>query len=98
MSYENKFDVILCMNVLEHVYDFKRAIASIYKALKIDGYAIIFVPVFYPLHDEPGDYWRFTEHSLRRLLNKFKIVKFTHSGVRQFPFAYFIQVQKKNNE
>ena len=89
-----KYDVILCTNVLEHVYDFNGAVSNIHAALKRGGTAIIFVPAFYPLHDEPGDYWRFTEHSLRRLLKNFGIVRLRHLGLRRYPFAYFAELRK----
>jgi 2-polyprenyl-3-methyl-5-hydroxy-6-metoxy-1,4-benzoquinol methylase len=94
MDYRGEFDIIVCMNVLEHVFDFKDAISNIYNALKPAGTAIISVPAFYPLHDEPNDYWRFTEHSLRKLLGKFSSVKIKHHGVRQYPFAYFVEAKK----
>lgn len=94
LKYKNEFDVILCLNVLEHVYDFKSAIENMHKALKKGGVAVIAVPVFYPLHDEPGDYWRFTEHSLRKLFGEFKMIKFVYNGKREYPFTYYFEVKK----
>ena len=67
MDYKNEFDSIICMCVLEHIYDFHKAIKNMYKALKPNGNVIISIPLLYPLHDEPHDYWRFTEHSIRKL-------------------------------
>lgn len=94
MKFKNKFDVILCTNLLEHVYDFRKAIENVYNALKPNGTAIIFIPVFYPFHDEPHDYWRFTEHSFRKLLKDFSSIKIRHSGLRQYPFAYYVEATK----
>ena len=94
IDYQNKFDIILCMNVLEHVFDFHKAIDNIYKALVSGGVAIITVPIFYPLHAEPNDYWRFTEYSLRKLLKKFSRIKIKRYGIRQYPFAYYIEAKK----
>ncbi len=94
MSYSNKYDIIICMNVLEHVYGFQKAVENIRRALKKKGVAVIFVPGFYPLHDEPGDYWRFTEHSLKMLLSDFSKVRIMHSGLRQYPFAYYVEAVK----
>ncbi len=94
IRHENEYDVIICMNVLEHVFDFNKAIANIYSALKENGIAIIYVPAVYPLHDEPNDFWRFTEHSIKRILNNFRKVTIKHSGIRQFPFAYYIEAYK----
>lgn len=95
MKYRNEFDVILCLNVLEHVFDFQSAVDHIYAALKKGGVAIIAVPVFYPLHDEPGDYWRFTEHSLKLMFSNFKITKFVHNGKREYPYTYYFEAVKK---
>ena len=41
MNYKNEFDSIICMCVLEHIYDFHKAIKNMYKALKPNGNVII---------------------------------------------------------
>jgi SAM-dependent methyltransferase len=94
MTYKSKFDIILCLNVLEHVYEFQKAIDNMYSALKKGGTLIVAVPTFYPLHDEPYDYWRFSEHALRKILKNFKITKFEHKGVRQAPTTYYLEAKK----
>ena len=94
MDEYEKYDVILCLNVLEHVYETEKALKNIHRALKRNGVAYIAVPVHFPLHDEPHDYWRFTEHSLRRLLHRFSTVKINHKGLRRFPFGYFVEAYK----
>lgn len=94
MDYRTEFDIVLCMNVLEHVFDYQKAIQNIFNSLKPGGVAVILVPVFYPLHDEPNDFWRFTEHSLRKLLQNFKELKIKHSGLRQYPAAYYVEAYK----
>ena len=45
----NSFDVILCNHVLEHVHDDKKAIKEINRVMKIDGFAILQVPFYYPI-------------------------------------------------
>ncbi len=94
MEFKEVFDVILCMNVLEHVFDYSTAIQKLYEALTPNGTLVVFVPAMYPLHDEPHDYWRFTEHSLRRMFGQFSKIELEHSGVREFPVAYFIVLTK----
>lgn len=89
-----EYDIVLCLNVLEHVFDYKKAIINLFRCLKKGGTLVIIVPVFYPLHDEPHDYWRFTEHSLRKLLTDFQIIKFKFSGMRRYPFSYYIEAIK----
>jgi len=94
MNFKKEFDIILCNNVLEHIFDFKKAIENIYGALKSNGILILLVPGLYPLHDEPNDYWRFTEHSLRNLLQKFVKIKIEHKGIRRYPFVYYVEATK----
>jgi hypothetical protein len=48
------------------------------------------MPFIYPLHDEPEDYWRLTEHNLRNLFSDFLIEDFQHTGLRQFPSQYIL--------
>jgi SAM-dependent methyltransferase len=45
----NSFDVVFCNHVLEHVADDKQAMQEILKVLKPGGWAILQVPLFYPL-------------------------------------------------
>jgi SAM-dependent methyltransferase len=46
---ENKFDVVLCNHVLEHVRDDVRAISEIRRVLRPNGFAILQVPFFNPV-------------------------------------------------
>jgi SAM-dependent methyltransferase len=94
MTFDSEFDVILCLNVLEHVYYFQAAIERIHRALKPGGKAVVVVPVFYPYHDEPGDFWRFTEHALRRMFASYSEFDLKGRGLRQMPFAYFAVATK----
>jgi len=94
MQLKNKYDIIVCFNVLEHVFDFNSAIRNMHAALRNKGQLLVLVPVFYPLHDEPHDYWRYTEHSLRKLFSGFRKITIDHSGLRQFPSFYFVKAEK----
>jgi SAM-dependent methyltransferase len=85
MSLDQEFDVILCMNVLEHVYEVRLAVDNLRKALRPGGKVLIATPFLYPYHDEPIDFWRFTEHSLRELCRDFSAVEVRHKGPRRFP-------------
>ncbi len=94
LDIREEYDIIICMNVLEHVYEYQKGVDNMYLSLKKGGQLVVFVPMFYPLHDEPHDYWRFTEHSLRKIFDQFQILSIEKSGLHQFPVAYFIILRK----
>jgi len=94
MQYEEDFDVILCLNVLEHVFNLEDAARNLHRATRQSGLVAVVVPALYPLHDEPHDYWRLTEHSFRRLFGKFKELKIENSGLRRLPFMYSVIARK----
>jgi SAM-dependent methyltransferase len=85
MSVDQEFDVIMCMNVLEHVFDVHTAAENLRKALRPGGRLVVAVPHIYPYHDEPIDFWRFTEHSLRELFRGYSAVEVRWKGIRRFP-------------
>ena len=64
---DNSFDSIVCTQVLGDVFELKKAFMEMKRVLKPNGVALITESLFDPLHDEPNDFWRFTEHSLNRL-------------------------------
>lgn len=95
MQCSDEYDVIICMSVLEHVFDYQQAIRNLHTALKPEGTLLVSLPVFYPIHDEPHDYWRFTEHAIRRIFSQFGDLRLITRGLRQYPFAYFITAKKR---
>ena len=85
MTFDAEFDAIVCLSVLEHLPDPAAAVAAMHRALKPGGSALIGVPFAYPLHDEPADYWRFTEHGLRLLTTNYDHVEVHRRGPRKLP-------------
>jgi SAM-dependent methyltransferase len=84
---ENAYDVILCLYVLEHVFEVEAAVQSMHRALTSGGTLVLAVPHLYPYHDEPTDYWRFTDHALRRMLAPFASIEIRVRGPRKMPIA-----------
>lgn len=70
---DNSFDLVICSNTIEHVWDFKKAISEVIRIAK--KYFIIDCPWSYPFHpcDAEGDfadYWRISALALRRLVEE----------------------------
>ena len=58
-----------CFNVLELVQFPKVAVKEIYRVLNKTGYLVGYVPFLYPIHNQPVDYWRFSNKSLYQILS-----------------------------
>jgi len=60
------FDLLVLTEVLEHVPDWAMAFQNLAGLLNPGGHCIVTTPFFYMLHEEPHDYWRATDHALRK--------------------------------
>lgn len=94
MKFQKRFNLIVCLNVLDDIFDYQKAVDNIFAALKKNGVCYIVVNGFYPLHDLPDDYWRFTENSLKVIFTKFRQVDIKKIGFNYFP-SYYIVIAKK---
>lgn len=78
----DSFDSILCTAVLEHLEEPEQALCEAYRVLKSGGYAVYTIPLFWHLHEEPRDFYRFTKHGIRYLFEKtgFELVEIKASS------------------
>jgi SAM-dependent methyltransferase len=68
------YDVILCTEVLEHLHTPAKAIAEFNRILKPGGMLFLTTRFIFPLHDVPGDYYRYTKYGLMHLLRDFELI------------------------
>jgi len=63
------FDLVATTEMLEHCPDWQEALYQMLRVLRPDGLLLLTTrsPGF-PLHDHPGDHWRFASDELRRIL------------------------------
>lgn len=85
ISYENEFDLILCVDVMEHIEDDTGVLKNFYRALKSNGYLIINTPSTFggsDAHDEDdqsfiGEHFR-TGYSKEEMFEKLNLAGFNH--------------------
>ena len=90
-----KFDLIICVSVLEHVEFPFLVMQELKMLLKPGGYLFISVPFFYKYHHGGGyeDYWRFTEKGMDVLVGLEKVLG--TSAKKSSGFCGLYQSEKK---
>jgi ubiquinone/menaquinone biosynthesis C-methylase UbiE len=74
---DDSVDSVLCTAVLEHLERPQDAIIEMYRILKAGGHVILSAPLFWHLHEEPRDFYRYTKYGLTYLFTSagFEIVE-----------------------
>ena len=76
------FDTCLSTQVIEHVPNPDGLLKEAFRLLKPEGYLILSGPMYWPVHGEPYDYYRFTRFGFEQLLtrNGFTIIEVVENG------------------
>lgn len=86
---DNTFDLVLALDILEHLQDDRKGVSEIKRVLKNNGMAIVFVPacsVLWSVHDElQKHYRRYSAHMLSTLF-----VGWMQERVAYFNFFLFL--------
>lgn len=76
---DEEFDTVLLSDVLEHIPEPMALCREISRILREGGHLLMNVPFYYWLHEEPHDFYRYTEFALRRFADasglEIKIIK-----------------------
>ncbi|OJU96167.1 MAG: hypothetical protein BGO23_01190 [Solirubrobacterales bacterium 67-14] len=67
---DETFDTVLCSMVLEHLEEPGKALSEAHRVLKPGGSAIYMAPFIWHLHEQPRDFFRYSEHGLTHLFEK----------------------------
>ncbi len=90
-----QYDGVLCINVLEHIFNYQNVINETRRILKPGGRAIFAVPFLIQVHPSPHDHWRFTAETLERLFTE---AGFTEINIESIGTGVFgAQVQMMYN-
>lgn len=65
---EQEFDLILCLEMLEHAKEPFQIIESAKQCLKPNGVLLVTSVFNFKIHEYPNDYWRFTPECFKMLL------------------------------
>ena len=63
-------DLVFCTQVLEHVPHPRRLLEECRRVLKPAGWLVLSAPFYWPLHEEPHDFFRYTRYGLERLTSE----------------------------
>ncbi|MDP1747469.1 MAG: class I SAM-dependent methyltransferase [Bacteroidota bacterium] len=79
---DNSFDTVFSTQTIEHVGDFQEMVNEAFRVCKPGGYFIVSGPMYWPLHEEPYDFHRFTKHGFAHTLQKagFTVVEINPNG------------------
>lgn len=89
-----KFDYVLCTQVLEHLAEPQKAFQEFYRILKKNGKLFLTTHLAFEEHGAPTDYFRFTRYGLKYLAEKagFKIERIEPQGGRFVVLAKELQI------
>ncbi len=63
-----RYNAVILTQVIEHLPYPSLVLEEIYRVLKPGGYLWLSAPLFYPEHETPYDFYRYTQYGLRHLV------------------------------
>lgn len=92
LPFENeKFEIILCTEVLEHLHSPQIAVSEMSRVLKKGGLLILTTRFIFPIHDAPNDYYRFTKYGLKFLFKDWEVLELREETGTKDAFAVLAQ-------
>lgn len=78
----NTFDSVFSTEVLEHVFNPDEILPEIYRVMKPGAHLLLTCPFFWPEHEQPHDYARYSSFALKHLMEKhgFEVVAYEKTG------------------
>ncbi len=79
---DNEFDSAFSSEVLEHVFNPDEIIPEIYRVLKPGGHLLLTCPFFWPEHEQPYDFARYSSFAIQNLMERhgFEVVEYDKTG------------------
>jgi len=80
---------VLCLNVIEHAWDFRKGVEEIHRITAPGGLALLSSAFNFRIHAHPDDYWRFTPRAMELLFKDFEGVLYGWQGSDKMPRLVF---------
>lgn len=79
---DKTFDSVFSSEVLEHVFNPDEILPEINRVMKPGGHMLLTCPFFWPEHEQPYDFARYSSFGLKHLLEKngFEVVQYEKTG------------------
>lgn len=65
---DNRYDLVLCTQVMEHLPEPDVVLQELFRVLKPGGTIWVSAPLFYPEHQIPYDFYRYTQYGMKHKL------------------------------
>ena len=87
---DQRFDAIICFNVLEHIFNYQNVSDESFRILKQGGRFIGATPFLCDYHPSPNDYFRYSPEALNNIFIKseFSLDKMVYLGAGPFTAGF----------
>lgn len=89
---DSTFETVLCINTLEHIFNYKQLLSESWRVLSKDGQMIIAVPFLMNIHPSPHDFWRYSKETLEIIFNEAGFTAVQIEIIGTGPFAASLQL------
>jgi len=77
----------IALDTLEHAERFWAVAPELHRVLRPGGIALLTSVMYFPIHEYPADYWRFTPDGMRALARPFETILIGSAGHVDFPHS-----------
>lgn len=87
---DSSYNNVICLNVLEHIFNYQNLVNEAYRVLKSGGQMINVTPFLLNVHPSPNDYFRYTKQALEKIFETagFGEIKIEEIGTGVFGATY----------
>ncbi len=89
---DSKYNAVLAINVLEHIYNYQNFLSESRRILIDNGLMIIGVPFLIQIHPCPHDYWRYSKETLMKVMTEAGFRDIEIKSIGRGPFTSACQI------